>query len=214
MTKSTNGHKHILLGASNGKAIHFLETDIREIGRTATGVRGMDIPDDEEIVGFAVVDGIEDDILVITENGYGKRTSITEYRLQNRGGKGVKTLNVTDKNGKLKTLRKVTNDEDIIVVSDRGITIRMPIDQISQTKRATQGVRIITLKGDQKVSTIAIVDHQEPEEEVVSNEAVVTQEQMALSNQKKVLEVVELEALEESVEEEDTKNAKQTKLDL
>ena len=167
----------------------------------------MDIPDDEEIVGFAVVDGIEDDILVITENGYGKRTSITEYRLQNRGGKGVKTLNVTDKNGKLKTLRKVTNDEDIIVVSDRGITIRMPIDQISQTKRATQGVRIITLKGDQKVSTIAIVDHQEPEEEVVSNEAVVTQEQMALSNQKKVLEVVELEALEESVEEEDTKNA-------
>lgn len=214
VTKSTNGHKHILLGASNGKAIHFLETDIREIGRTATGVRGMDIPDDEEIVGFAVVDGIEDDILVITENGYGKRTSITEYRLQNRGGKGVKTLNVTDKNGKLKTLRKVTNDEDIIVVSDRGITIRMPIDQISQTKRATQGVRIITLKGDQKVSTIAIVDHQEPEDEVVANEAVVTQEQMALSNQKKVLEVVELEALEESVDEEDTKNAKQTKLDL
>ena len=132
------------------KQFHFLETDIREIGRTATGVRGMDIPDEEDIVGFAVVDGIEDDILVITEKGYGKRTSITEYRLQNRGGKGVKTLNVTEKNGKLKTLRKVTDDEDIIVVSDRGITIRMPIAQISQTKRATQGVRIITLKGDQK----------------------------------------------------------------
>jgi DNA gyrase subunit A len=214
VAKSTDGNKHILLGASNGKAIHFLETDIREIGRTATGVRGMDIPSDEEIVGFAVVDGKDDDILVITENGYGKRTSIEEYRLQNRGGKGVKTLNVTVKNGKLKTLRKVTDDEDIIVVSDRGITIRMPINQISQTKRATQGVRIITLKNDQKVATIAIVDHQEPEVEATQDTAVVTQEQLTLNNQKKVAESIELpvEDMEETVE--DSKSAEQTKLDL
>ncbi len=214
VAKSTDGNKHILLGASNGKAIHFLETDIREIGRTATGVRGMDIPDDEEIVGFAVVDAKDDDILVITENGYGKRTSIEEYRLQNRGGKGVKTLNVTVKNGKLKTLRKVTDDEDIIVVSDRGITIRMPINQISQTKRATQGVRIITLKNDQKVATIAIVDHQEPEVEVNEDTAVITQEQLALNNQKKVAQSIELPVEDMDEVEEDSKSAEQTKLDL
>ncbi|HHX75891.1 MAG TPA: DNA gyrase subunit A [Acholeplasmataceae bacterium] len=214
IAKSTDGNKHILLGASNGKAIHFLETDIREIGRTATGVRGMDIPDEEEVVGVAIIDGKDDDILVITENGYGKRTSINEYRLQNRGGKGVKTLNVTAKNGKLKTLRKVTDDEDIIVVSDRGITIRMPIDQISQTKRATQGVRIISLKGDQKVATIAIVDHQEPEDEEIIEEAKVTQEQMPLNQEKQVSESVELPAEEKEDKAEDTKSAEQTKLDL
>ncbi len=214
IAKSTDGNKHILLGASNGKAIHFLETDIREIGRTATGVRGMDIPDEEEVVGVAIIDGKDDDILVITENGYGKRTSINEYRLQNRGGKGVKTLNVTAKNGKLKTLRKVTDDEDIIVVSDRGITIRMPIDQISQTKRATQGVRIISLKGDQKVATIAIVDHQEPENEEATEEAKVTQEQMPLNQEKQVSESVELPAEEKEDKAEDTKSTEQTKLDL
>lgn len=214
IAKSTDGNKHILLGASNGKAIHFLETDIREIGRTATGVRGMDIPDEEEVVGVAIIDGKDDDILVITENGYGKRTSITEYRLQNRGGKGVKTLNVTAKNGKLKTLRKVTDDEDIIVVSDRGITIRMPIDQISQTKRATQGVRIISLKGDQKVATIAIVDHQEPEDEELLEEAKVTQEQIPLNQEKQVTESVELPVEEKEDKTEDIKSAEQTKLDL
>lgn len=214
IAKSTDGNKHILLGASNGKAIHFLETDIREIGRTATGVRGMDIPDEEEVVGVAIIDGKDDDILVITENGYGKRTSITEYRLQNRGGKGVKTLNVTAKNGKLKTLRKVTDDEDIIVVSDRGITIRMPINQISQTKRATQGVRIISLKGDQKVATIAIVDHQEPEDEELLEEAKVTQEQIPLNQEKQVTESVELPVEEKEDKTEDIKSAEQTKLDL
>lgn len=214
IAKSTDGNKHILLGASNGKAIHFLETDIREIGRTATGVRGMDIPDEEEVVGVAIIDGKDDDILVITENGYGKRTSITEYRLQNRGGKGVKTLNVTAKNGKLKTLRKVTDDEDIIVVSDRGITIRMPINQISQTKRATQGVRIISLKGDQKVATIAIVDHQEPEDEELLEEAKVTQEQIPLNQEKQVTESVELPVEEKEDKAEDIKSAEQTKLDL
>ena len=121
---------------------------------------------------------------------------------------------MTDKNGKLKTLRKVTDDEDIIVVSDRGITIRMPIDQISQTKRATQGVRIISLKGDQKVATIAIVDHQEAEIEEVLEVENITQEQMLLNNQKKIAEAAELEALEETNDQDDEKSAEQTKLDL
>ncbi|WP_025724999.1 DNA gyrase subunit A [Acholeplasma granularum] len=213
VAKSTDGNKHILLGASNGKAIHFLETDIREIGRTATGVRGMDIPDNEEIVGFAVIDAKEDDILVITENGYGKRTPITEYRVQNRGGKGVKTLNVTEKNGKLATLRRASDDEDLIVISDKGITIRMPMSQISQTKRATQGVRIITLKGEQKVATIAVVPHQETEEQEDVENIIITQESLQLNNVKKHVEAVEL-SVETNDEEKEETTTEQTKLDL
>ncbi|CDR30080.1 DNA gyrase subunit A [Acholeplasma oculi] len=213
VVKSTDGNKHILLGASNGKAIHFHEEDVREIGRTATGVRGMSLDNNDKIVGFAVIDAIEDDILIITEKGYGKRTSIQEYRLQNRGGKGVKTLNVTEKNGKLSTLRKVTNDEDLIVVSDKGITIRMPINQISQTKRATQGVRIISLKGDQKVATIAIVPHQEEIKEEIES-AHITQEQMALNPQKPQVQVVELEALASDNETDTDETLEQIKLDL
>ena len=140
------------------------------MGRTATGVRGMWLNDHESVVGVAIVDNEAQEILVITENGYGKRTLVDEYRLQQRGGKGVKTLNVTEKNGQLATLRAVSDDMDLIVASDKGITIRLPIKQISQTKRATQGVRIISLKNDQKVATIALVPHQDEEETDVQSE--------------------------------------------
>src|SRR5690606_25490465 len=116
--KSTDGNKDIILGASNGKAIRFKETDVREIGRTATGVRGMWLDRDEVIVGVAVVESEDEQILVITENGYGKRTAVSEYRRQIRGGKGVKTLSVTQKNGNLRTLKVVTSEEDLIVVTD------------------------------------------------------------------------------------------------
>ncbi|MBN3491054.1 DNA gyrase subunit A [Acholeplasma equirhinis] len=208
--KSTDGAKQIILGASNGKAIRFDENDAREIGRTATGVRGMSLEDHESIVGVAVVQG-DEDILVITEKGYGKRTKVDEYRLQNRGGKGVKTLNVTEKNGQLSTLRSVTDEEDLIVATDKGITIRLPINQISQTRRATQGVRIISLKNDQKVATIAIVPHQEETEEVVEGPEM-TQEQLNLSEAAKRVEAVEL-SVDQDVEEEET-SATQQKLDL
>ncbi len=209
--RSTDGQKEIILGASNGKAIRFAETDAREIGRTATGVRGMSLSPNDSIVGVAVVDGENEDILVITEKGYGKRTNVDEYRLQNRGGKGVKTLNVTEKNGQLSTLRRVSNEEDLIVASDKGITIRLPILQISQTKRATQGVRIISLKGDQKVATIAIVPHQELELDAIDHPEI-TQEQLTLNGTPKKVASVELQA--EADEEETKETTTQQKIDF
>jgi DNA gyrase subunit A len=168
----TDGKKDFILGASNGKAIRFEESQVRETGRTAMGVKGMDLEDEHHIVGIAVIDETEQqDILVITENGYGKRTLATEYRRQQRGGKGVKTIQITEKNGALKTLTMATNDQDLMVVTDRGIIIRTEISQISTLKKATQGVRIIKLRSDQKVATIVVVPHQEFIETEAKDEA-------------------------------------------
>ena len=188
----TNGTKDIILGASNGKAIRFAETDVRSMGRTASGVRGMNIGNLDEVVGVAVVDNNEQDILVITEKGFGKRTIVDEYRRQIRGGKGVKTVNVTEKNGRLSTLRTVSNEDDLIVVSDKGVVIRTHVDQISQTKRATQGVRIIRLRPDHKVSTIALVPRQEEIDEEIKNEQHFVQEAIEVETQKKVISAVDL----------------------
>jgi DNA gyrase subunit A len=210
--RPTDGERDIILGASNGKAIRFAETDVRAMGRTATGVRGMWLNDHESVVGVAIVDNEAQEILVITENGYGKRTLVDEYRLQQRGGKGVKTLNVTEKNGQLATLRAVSDDMDLIVASDKGITIRLPIKQISQTKRATQGVRIISLKNDQKVATIALVPHQDEEETDVQSEHI-HQEALSLNGSQKTYEAVELQPEVEEQEEEKVE-VKQTKMDF
>ena len=199
----TDGTKDIILGASNGKAIRFDENDARAMGRTTSGVRGMDIGPDDEVVGAAIISNETEEILVITENGFGKRTIVGEYRKQIRGGKGVKTLNVTEKNGKLSTLRVVSDDQDLIVVSDKGVVIRTHVDQISQTKRATQGVRIIRLRPDHKVSTIALVPRQEEvlEDEVEENQFV--QESINVSEPKKSIEVADLAPDEvEEVEQE------------
>jgi DNA gyrase subunit A len=188
----TDGKKEIILGASNGKAIRFDENDARSMGRTTSGVRGMNLSDKDEVVGVAIVDNDQQEILVITENGFGKRTIVEEYRKQIRGGKGVKTLNVTVKNGKLSTLRTVSDDQDLIVVSDKGVVIRTHIDQISQTKRATQGVRIIRLRPDHKVSTIALVPRVEELDEELADKEQFTQETFQVEDQKKVIAIVEL----------------------
>lgn len=153
----------VIIGASNGKAIRFNVSDIRAMGRSAAGVRGMKLREGETLVGSAICDDLEKLILVVTEKGYGKITSLSEYRTQNRGGMGVKTLNITDKNGPLVTLQAVSLDEDLIITSNKGVTIRMSIENISQTGRATQGVRLIKLKDDQAVSTVALVTHDEDE---------------------------------------------------
>ncbi|MDP2425034.1 MAG: DNA gyrase subunit A [Candidatus Izemoplasmatales bacterium] len=162
--KFTNGDQDIIIGASNGKAIRFNEVDVRDMGRNAAGVRGIELSDNEEVIGVTTVTEDRNEILVISEKGYGKRTIVEEYRLQGRGGKGVKTINVTEKNGALRKLISVTSEEDLIVVTDKGMIIRVPIDQITQTKRSTQGVRIINLMEGHCVATIAIV----PREEEVS----------------------------------------------
>jgi len=162
--KLTDGTKDIIIGASNGKAIRFNEQDVRDMGRNAAGVRGIYLEDKEEVVGVTSVSDELEEILAITEFGYGKRTIVDEYRQQARGGKGVKTINVTEKNGNLKKLVSVTGEEDLLVVTDKGMIIRVPIDQIAQTKRSTQGVRIINLLEGHTVATIAIVPKDEDSE--------------------------------------------------
>ncbi|MFO7968897.1 MAG: DNA gyrase subunit A [Bacillota bacterium] len=155
--KHTDGSRDIIIGASNGKAIRFAENQVRSMGRTAAGVKGIDLSNSDHVVGVAVVSEEQNQILAITKLGYGKRTEVDEYRTQNRGGKGVKTINVTIKNGKLTKLISVVGDEDLLVVSNQGMIIRTPINQISITKRATQGVKIINLINEQFVKTIALI---------------------------------------------------------
>jgi len=202
--KLTDGQQDIVLGASNGKAIRFAESDARTMGRTASGVRGMMIADQDEIVGAAIVQSDEQEILVITENGYGKRTNVDEYRRQLRGGKGVKTLNITAKNGKLSTLKAVTDEDDLIVVSDKGVVIRTHVDQISKTKRATQGVRVIKLRPDHHVATVALVPRQEDEEEIEVEQEQFVQEAIPVEEQKKTVEAVNLAPEEAEEDKEET----------
>ncbi len=204
--KVTDGTKQILLAANNGKAILFKETDVRSMGRTATGVRGMNVPEKDFLIGANIMDNSDQEVLVVTEKGYGKRTALAEYRIQNRGGKGVKTLNVTAKNGQLVALRAVNADEDLIVSTDMGIAIRVAIQDISKIGRNTQGVRIIKLRADQSVATTAIVPHEDEESiEVIEKESG-TQEALELNNQlnQKQPEEITLSPLEDEKEDNKT----------
>ncbi len=167
--KLTDGNRDMIIGASNGKAIRFHEDDVRSMGRNAAGVKGISLVGDEEVIGVTTVTEERNEILAITKHGYGKRTVVDEYRLQCRGGKGVKTINVTAKNGTLRKLISVVGDEDLLVVTDKGMIIRVPIGQIAQTKRSTQGVRIINLLEDHEVATIAIVPTEEMCDEYLTN---------------------------------------------
>ncbi len=160
----TDGKKEIVLGTSSGKAIHFNETDVRPIGRSAAGVKGITLAEDDYLVGMAVVTEENNEILVVTEKGFGKRTTADEYRIQSRGGMGVKALNVTAKNGKLVALRSVNKDQDLIITTDKGVIIRMHIDKIALAGRNTQGVILIKLKDEQSIANTAIVDKQIDEE--------------------------------------------------
>ncbi len=156
--KKTCGKNEIVIGASNGRMVRFDENEVRAMSRGSSGVKGIDL-DGSYVVGADVINSGEE-VLVVTENGYGKRTTIDEYRLTHRGSKGVKALNMTDKNGLLTAFMCVeaNSDCDAIIVTDSGIVIKMPIQQISLLKRATQGVKLINLKDDQKVATVAVVE--------------------------------------------------------
>ena len=165
--RKTTGNNEIIIGASNGRMVRFVENEIRVMGRTAAGVRGIDLGDAKVIGAEVINEGQE--VLVVTENGYGKKTDISEYRLTHRGSKGVKALNVTEKNGMLVALLTVTGDEDLIVITDSGIVMRMSMNQISTLGRATQGVRLIKLKDDQKVATVSLVMKEDETEETVEN---------------------------------------------
>ena len=156
--RKTSGNDEIAIGASNGRMVRFYENEIRSMGRNTSGVKGIDL-DGSLVVGAEVVKAGQL-VLIVTENGYGKQTSIDEYRLTHRGSKGVKALNVTDKNGMMVALKCIDdiNLYDVMIITNSGIIMKMPLDQVSTLKRATQGVRLINLKNDQKVSTVAIVE--------------------------------------------------------
>lgn len=165
--KLTDGNKEMVIGTRNGALIRFPETDIRSMGRTASGVRGIRLREGDKVVGMEILDP-EDNVLVITENGYGKQTKESEYRVQSRGGMGIKTCQITDKNGPLVAVRTVNGSEDIMLITINGVLIRMDVNDISTTGRSTQGVRLIRLSENEIVATVAKVkkdiDLPEPEE--------------------------------------------------
>lgn len=166
----TDGEKDIILGASNGKAIRFSESDIRPMGRISAGVRGLKVADDEKMVGMAIVNTDGDEVVIVTEKGYGKRTNVDAFRVQVRGGKGVKALNITGKNGKMISLSTVRGDEDLIIITDKGMVIRTHLDQILTIGRDTQGVCIIKLNEGHTASSIAIVPRNEESEDSCDNQ--------------------------------------------
>ncbi|WP_282033540.1 DNA gyrase subunit A [Metabacillus indicus] len=167
----TDGTKHIMIGTKKGMLIRFPETDVRSMGRTATGVKGITLDADDEVVGMEILE--EDaDVLTVTRNGFGKRTPAAEYRVQSRGGKGIKTCNVTEKNGTVISVKPSTGEEDLMLITASGVLIRMAIDSISTTGRNTQGVKLIKLGGEEHVATVAVVEKEElePEEDLTEEQ--------------------------------------------
>ncbi|WP_281225772.1 DNA gyrase subunit A [Flavobacterium aquiphilum] len=209
----TNGESQIILAVKSGKLVRFEETKTRPMGRTASGVRGITLKDDtDEVIGMVTVDknDINDSqILVVTENGYGKRTKLVDddgvdvYRITNRGGKGVKTLNITEKTGKLISINAVTDSDDLMIINKSGLTIRMAIEDLRVMGRATQGVRLINLKGKDSIAAVTKVMKDEAEEVVVDEDGNVI-ESAGIERVKPVMEVLEDEVgTEDDDEDED-----------
>ena len=156
--KLTNGNSQIMLAVKSGKAIRFEESKTRPMGRNASGVRGIRLKDDsDEVVGMISVNDMDANILVVSENGYGKRSSLEDYRLTNRGGKGVKTISITDKTGKLVTIKSVSDNDDLMIINKSGIAIRMQVEDLRVMGRATQGVKVISLKEGDSIAAVAKV---------------------------------------------------------
>lgn len=168
----TDGNSEILLAARKGKCVRFHEEDARAIGRTATGVRGINIEEDDEVIGMITVEATDEaralnHILVVSENGFGKRSEIDEYRLTSRGGKGVKTINITEKTGALVAVKKVTDDNDLMIINKSGVTIRVSVSDIRLAGRATQGVKLISLREGDSIAAVCSVN--KSEEKLVEN---------------------------------------------
>ncbi|WP_313512963.1 DNA gyrase subunit A [Sphingobacterium sp.] len=163
----TNGTSEIVMALRSGRAIRFNESTVRPMGRTATGVRGITLAHEkDEVVGMISVNNQETTVLVVSEKGYGKRTDIDDYRITNRGGKGVKTINVTDKTGELVAIKGVTDENDLMIINKSGIVIRIGVESLRVMGRATQGVKLITLKDNDEIASVTKVERQEEEEEL------------------------------------------------
>lgn len=160
--KLTNGESQILIAVKSGKLVRFEEGKTRPMGRSASGVRGITLADEkDEVIGMVSVNDMESEILVVSENGYGKRSSLEDYRITNRGGKGVKTLNITDKTGSLVSINNVTDADDLMIINKSGLTIRMAVSDLRVMGRATQGVRLINIKGNDSIAAVTKVMREE-----------------------------------------------------
>lgn len=166
----TSGKHEIILAVKGGKAIRFNEEKIRAIGRTGQGVKGVSLDKNDEVIGMICIENADKDVLVVSENGFGKRSNIDDYRITNRGGKGVKTLNITDKTGKLIALKAVNDEHDLMIITQSGLTIRLPIADLRVMGRATQGVKLINLKNNDKIAAVEFVAANHDEDEQNDNE--------------------------------------------
>lgn len=201
--KLTNGESQIILAVKSGKLVRFEETKTRPMGRTASGVRGITLKDDtDEVIGMVTVNDMSSEILVVAENGYGKRSSLDEYRITNRGGKGVKTLNITEKTGKLISINAVTDADDLMIINKSGLTIRMAVEDLRVMGRATQGVKLINIKGNDSIAAVTKVMKDDVAEVIVDEDGNVIESE-AIERVKPVLEVLEDEGTDEDEDDED-----------
>jgi len=201
--KLTDGNSQIILAVKSGKLVRFEETKTRPMGRTASGVRGITLKDDtDEVIGMVTVNDMNSEILVVAENGYGKRSSLDEYRITNRGGKGVKTLNITEKTGKLISINAVTDADDLMIINKSGLTIRMAVEDLRVMGRATQGVKLINLKGNDSIAAVTKVMKDDVAEVVVDEEGNVIETE-AIERVKPVLEALEDEGADEEDDSEE-----------
>jgi len=175
--KLTTGESQVMLALKSGKAIRFEEAKTRPMGRGASGVRGITLAQDsDEVIGMISVNDMESDILVVSENGYGKRSSLEDYRLTNRGGKGVKTISITDKTGSLVAIKNVSDDDDLMIINKSGIAIRMAVEDLRVMGRATQGVKLINLKGSDSIAAVAKVMKEEENDSETTDETTMTED--------------------------------------
>ena len=201
--KLTNGESQIILAVKSGKLVRFEETKTRPMGRTASGVRGITLKDDtDEVIGMVTVNDMNSEILVVAENGYGKRSSLDEYRITNRGGKGVKTLNITEKTGKLISINAVTDSDDLMIINKSGLTIRMAVEDLRVMGRATQGVKLINIKGNDSIAAVTKVMKDDVAEVEVDEDGNVIESE-AIERVKPVLEVLEDEGADDEDEEDE-----------
>jgi len=201
--KLTNGESQIILAVKSGKLVRFEETKTRPMGRTASGVRGITLKDDtDEVIGMVTVNDMSSEILVVAENGYGKRSSLDEYRITNRGGKGVKTLNITEKTGKLISINAVTDADDLMIINKSGLTIRMAVEDLRVMGRATQGVKLINIKGNDSIAAVTKVMKDDVVEVVVDEDGNIIETE-AIERVRPVLEVLEDEGAEDEEEDDE-----------
>jgi DNA gyrase subunit A len=191
-----------MIAVKSGKMVRFEESKTRPMGRTASGVRGITLKDEsDEVIGMVSVNDMESEILVVAEKGYGKRSSIEEYRITNRGGKGVKTLNITEKTGKLISINSVTDADDLMIINKSGLTIRMAVEDLRVMGRATQGVKLINIKENDSIAAVTKVMKDDVEEVVVDEDGNVIE--AVIERVKPVLEVLEDDGVADDDDDDD-----------